>query len=144
MRLFLALVVCASAANAQVIEVRPPNPTATDAIVLRIGLPVAGLARRQSVTVTGSRIDITFRGSSNVPIGAVQDVAIGLLPAGVYSVVVTFLFENDEDEIDHVITLPPFSLAVGEGYFVPALDYAGLAVLAAGMALAAIAVLKQR
>ena len=97
--LFLLLVLHAGGiANAQVLDVQPPHPTSADSIVLQVGTYVGGMTL-QPLVITGSTIQITFRGDANIPSGGTEFVPLGRLSAGTYSVVVTFEFTFNGCEV---------------------------------------------
>ena len=138
---FLFLLVVAPHVGAQVVGVQPPNPTSRDAIVLRVSAPQPGFIL-QPITVNGSNVDITFRGGSIFPSAESHDVALPPLGPGTYAVNVTFVFLDAGGNLDHVVTLPPFSLAVLPGS-VPSLDAFGVLVLLAALGAAGVVSLRR-
>jgi len=57
----------------------------------------------QPVVISGSTIRITFRGAGEVPAGDTHFVPLGRLPAGSYSVVMTFQFTDGGDEVQNTV-----------------------------------------
>jgi len=126
---FLLALHTAGNAYAQVEDVQPPHPTSVDHIVLRVGTPLTDMTL-QPLVITGSTIEITFRGGNAIPSGDTHFVALGRLPAGTYSVVVTFELTFGGDDVQETVTLPPFELVVAPGSLpIPLLDFSALIVL---------------
>ncbi len=128
----LALVWLTHDVAAQVFAVSPPNPTSADIIVLSVGAPELGFVL-QPVTVTGSAIDVTLRGGSALPAFETHEVTLPRLSPGAYAVTVTFVFLESDGELDHVVTLPPFTLQVLPAAAIPASSIPGLLVLLASL-----------
>jgi hypothetical protein len=143
--LFLLLVLhAADNANAQVLDVQPPHPTSADYIVLQVGTYVGGMTL-QPLVITGSSIQITFRGDANLPSGGTEFVPLGRLPAGTYSVVVTFEFTFNGGEVEETTTLPPYTLVVAAGApDVPLLDVSALIALIVALAVVAVFALSHK
>lgn len=132
----------AGSAVAQVEAVLPPNPTSADNIVLRIGTYQTQMVL-QPVVISGSAINIIFRGGSEFPTTDTHFVTLGQLPAGEYSVVVTFQFTGGGDVVLSTVTLAPFPLVVAAAIPpVPFLGVPALVVLTVALALAATFALK--
>jgi hypothetical protein len=135
---FLLVLLVTGGAYAQVEDVQPPHPTSVDHIVLRVGTATIGMTL-QPLVINGSTIEITFRGGGELPTTGTHFVSLGRLPAGTYSVVVTFEFTFGGDEVQHTVTLPPFEMVVAPGSLpIPLLDSSALAVLIATLAVAAV------
>jgi hypothetical protein len=141
--LVLTLLV-SSGAHAQVEDVQPPHPTSGDYIVLRVRT-ATGEMPLHSLVVSGSTIELTFRGGGELPSTGTEFVPLGRLPAGTYSVVVTFEFTFGGDEVEHIVTLPPFVLVIAPGAVpVPILDHYTLIALVFGIAIVAVITLSHR
>jgi hypothetical protein len=131
-------------AHAQVEDVQPLHPTSGDYIVLR-ARTATGEMPLHSLVVSGSTISLTFRGGGELPSTGTEFVALGRLSAGTYSVVVTFEFTFGGDEVEHIVTLPPFVLVIAPGALpVPFLDPYTLIALVFGIAIVAVITLSHR
>ena len=132
--LVVVLLVESSAAHGQVYRVQPPNPTSADTIILDVGVFLSGMVL-QPIVYEGSKITITFRGWQEEPSGGSQRVVLKPLPPGVYSVIVIMDFTTEDGGGGGPpAVLPPYTLVVGVGYFVPGLQPLGLFGLAVAMA----------
>jgi hypothetical protein len=143
--LFAAVVVLAATrTRAQVIEAFPANPTSANPITVRVVLWHSGYFF-DSFQVNGSVITIRYenRAPSVAPIVGTDDVTIGLLPAGTYTINVRYLSFGENDEIIEDRTEGPFTLVVAAANFIPALDARGMLVLVLGIAATAIVLLKR-
>ena len=144
MKILIVLLIALAAlpGQAQVVEVRPPNPTSSDRIYLTIATPYLGFDL-SGITISGSVVEITFRNPSEEPSFGRQVVRLSPLPAGTYTINVRFVFCDDCDSCTAVL---PYVLVVTQGLspaFIPALSPLSLAMLAAAIAITGAAVLRR-
>jgi hypothetical protein len=131
----LIALLAATTLNAQISGFRPPNPTDADRIFVDLRAPYLGY-EVQPVVISGSEIRITLRGYVVLPAFASHSVDLGRLPGGTYSVIVTFIREDEQGEPAITTILPPVTLQVTPGHFVPALEPRTVALLIAMLAVA--------
>ena len=139
---WLVFFFCAYRVSAAVGEIQPANPTSADRIFIDVSIPYSEL-QLQPVVITGFQIEITFRGYVTVPAGGGQVVALGPLPAGVYSILVRYVVEDGNGNVVQTITDPAVTLAVRNAVFVPALDLNGFALLIFSVVVAGLFVLRR-
>ena len=140
--LLAGVLLCSPCLRAAVGSIQPPNPTSVDVIVIDVSTPYAEL-RLQPVVINGSQIEITFRGYPTVPAGGGALVSVGPLPAGVYTIIVRHVIEDQQGNPAFTLTDPTVTLTVANAAFVPALDSSALAAMAACLAAAALLALRR-
>lgn len=147
-RFLFVAVLCAPTlpAAAQVVAVQPPNPTSVDTLVASVNVFHSSY-RFHSVQVSGSVVTIRFedRLPWNLPAGRRENVTIGQLPPGTYTLYARYVtYGEDEVTVVDDYTASPFTLVVAAGHFIPALDWRGLALLGAALALTALVTIARR
>ena len=130
------LVCSAVRAKAGVVAVQPASPTSADAIRIELSTPFAEL-ELQPVVITGTTIEITFRGAPFVQVGGGAIATIGPLPPGVYTIVVRHVIVDEPNgAIVQTITEPPTTLVIAPAHVVPTLEWWGMALLVIAVAAA--------
>ena len=133
----------AGQASAAVLSITPSNPTAADVIYIELLTPYTELVL-QPVVVTGSQIEITFRGYATLPSFGSDTASVGPLPAGVYTIVVRHVLEDGSGNVVQTITDPPVTFTVVDAAFIPVLDPSRLLLLIAALSLSAVVALGRR
>lgn len=142
--LVTTILCCALHVDAGVINIQPANPTSTDLITIELTTPYAEL-ELQPVVITGTTIELTFRGAPFVAIGGGATASIGPLPPGTYTIIVRHVvLDEPNGNVVQTITDPPRTLVVAAAHQIPTLQSVGFACLLAALAAAGLIAVKAR
>ena len=121
---------------AEIISIQPPAPTSADVISVEVVVPNDDF-EFESAVISGSEIRVRFRGAGNTTSTSRKVGQFGPLPAGVYSLIVVYVYEDLNENVYEVQEDPPVALLIQPAP-IPVMDGYGVAILATILAVAGV------